>query len=185
MIVDSVASDLLIVMMDTSIEKNKPEYEVDEKNKVSFAGKGLKIDTHEGASPIVDAIRECSKMTYLNLEGNTLGIDAGGAIGEALNSSSHLKYAILKDMFTSRSKAEIPPALKSITSGIMMSNARLHELDLSDNAFGPIGIEVVAPFLESEACESLQILRLNNNGLGPEGAERLAKALESLKNVEM
>lgn len=164
---------------------NKSDHEVDESNQVSFAGKGLKIDDSEGASPIVDSIRECSKMVYLNLEGNTLGADAAGAIGEALNTASHLKYAILKDLFTSRSKAEIPPALKSLTAGIMMSNARLHELDLSDNAFGPIGIEVVAPFLENDACEALSVLRLNNNGLGPEGAERLGKALETLHHLEV
>lgn len=160
-------------------------HELDEKKKVSFAGKGLKIDTHAEASPIVDAIRGCCDVVYLNLEGNTLGIDAAGAIGEALNTTSNLKYAILKDLFTSRSKAEIPPALKSLTSGIMISNTRLYELDLSDNAFGPIGVQVVSPFLEHDVCESLTVLKLNNNGLGPEGAERLAKSLESLNSLEI
>lgn len=46
---------------------------------------------------------------------------------------------------------------------------RLTELDLSDNAFGPIGAESIETFLESPAAYSLQVLKLNNNGLGAGG----------------
>jgi Ran GTPase-activating protein 1 len=42
-------------------------------------------------------------------------------------------------MFTGRMKTEIPPALQNLGRGIMTAHARLVELDLSDNAFGPIG----------------------------------------------
>ena len=45
------------------------------------------------------------------------------------------------------------------------------ELDLSDNAFGPNGMEGLVDFLKSESCYSLKELRLNNNGLGITGGK--------------
>ena len=62
-------------------------------------------------------------------------------------------------------KTEIPPALVNMTRGIMIAQARLVELDLSDNAFGPVGMEGLVTFLKSPSCFSLQELKLNNTGL--------------------
>ena len=59
-------------------------------------------------------------------------------------------------------KTEIPPALVNMTRGIMIAQARLVELDLSDNAFGPVGMEGLVTFLKSPSCFSLQELKLNN-----------------------
>ena len=59
--------------------------------------------------------------------------------GEALAVRPEFRRAHWKDMFTGRMKTEIPPALINLTRGIMTAQARLVELDLSDNAFGPIG----------------------------------------------
>ena len=53
----------------------------------------------------------------------------------------------------------------------MSAGCRLVELDLSDNAFGPRGIEGVVDLLKSPSCYSLQVLRLNNNGLGIGGGK--------------
>ena len=53
----------------------------------------------------------------------------------------------------------------------MAAGANLVELDLSDNAFGPIGVEGISDLLQSPSCYSLQELRLNNNGLGPNGGK--------------
>lgn len=47
-----------------------------------------------------------------------------------------------------------------------MAKANLIELDLSDNALGPVGMEGLVQFLKSPVCYSLKCLRLNNNGLG-------------------
>ncbi|CAG9790671.1 unnamed protein product [Diatraea saccharalis] len=80
-------------------------------------------------------------------------------------------------MFTGRMKTEIPPALKALGDGMITAGARLEVLDLSDNAFGPIGVEGLAKLLESEVCSQLQELRLNNNGLGITGGRLLARAL--------
>lgn len=56
-------------------------------------------------------------------------------------------------------------------SGIVLANAHLTELDLSDNAFGPIAMEGLADFLKSSCCYTLQQFKLNNNGLGITGAK--------------
>lgn len=53
---------------------------------------------------------------------------------------------------------------------VMISNGtRLVELDLSDNAFGPICAEGIEEFLESSSAYSLQVLKLDNTGLGAGG----------------
>lgn len=49
---------------------------------------------------------------------------------------------------------------------------------MSDNAFGPIGLDALIEFFQSACCYSLKELRLHNNGLGPQGAQKLALSLE-------
>ncbi|XP_026666831.1 ran GTPase-activating protein 1 isoform X2 [Ceratina calcarata] len=145
---------------------------------VSFANKSLKLDTEQDALTIVEAIRTCPNLEYLDLEGNTLGPHAAKAVAKALkDNGSTLKRALWKDMFTGRLKSEIPKSLEYLGNALCTAGTRLYELDLSDNAFGPIGIQGLANFLTSDTCYSLRVLRLNNNGLGICGGEMLAKAL--------
>jgi Ran GTPase-activating protein 1 len=66
------------------------------------------------AKDIIQAISSCQNLHYLNLEGNTLGVDAAKGIAKALESHSEFKRALWKDMFTGRMKTEIPKALVSI-----------------------------------------------------------------------
>ena len=54
---------------------------------------------------------------------------------------------------------------------MMLANARLVELDLSDNAFGPNGMDGLVDLLTSPTCYTLKELRLNNNGLGVTGGK--------------
>lgn len=61
--------------------------------------------------------------------------------------------------------------------GLVKAGARLVVLDLSDNAFGPIGVDGLASLLRSSSCYALEELRLNNNGLGITGGKLLAGAL--------
>lgn len=152
---------------------------------VSFAGRGLKLDNEEDCKEFVDTICESELLETLNLEGNTVGVDAAKAIGKALESKYLLKRALLKDLFTGRLKTEIPDAIRYLTAGISLSGAKLNELDLSDNAFGPIALKALIPFLQSPACSELRILRLNNNGLGSEGGKLLARGLSSLKQLQV
>ena len=58
------------------------------------------------------------------------------------------------------------------------SGAHLVEINMSDNAFGPIGLEALMEFFQAGCCYSLRELRLHNNGLGPDGARKLAYSLE-------
>lgn len=53
----------------------------------------------------------------------------------------------------------------------MISGAKLTELDLSDNAFGPDGVKGIEDLLKSPVCYTLQELRLNNCGMGIGGGK--------------
>ncbi|XP_037303342.1 ran GTPase-activating protein 1 isoform X2 [Manduca sexta] len=153
-------------------DPNQPESGVD------FSGKSLKLDTEKDAQPIIDAINKCPNLVYLTLTGNTLGVKAAQAIAKALENHPELKVARFSDMFTGRMKTEIPPALMALGDGMIAAGARLTVLDLSDNAFGPIGVEGLAKLLQSDVCSEIEELRLNNNGLGITGGRLLASALK-------
>ncbi|KAH6936341.1 hypothetical protein HPB50_016202 [Hyalomma asiaticum] len=150
---------------------------ITDSKEVSFKDKALKLNTEKDASIVVEAITRCPKLEMLCLEGNTLGVGAAKAIGKALESCPNLKRALWKDLFTGRLRTEIPDAVRFLSSGMLLAQAKLTELDLSDNAFGPIGAGALLPLLSSSVCFQLEILRLNNNGLGTGGAEYVAKAL--------
>jgi len=145
---------------------------------LSFADQSLSLTSAEDAKTIVLAIEKCVSMVYLNLQGNTLGIEASKEIGNALaKHGSHLKRALWQDMFTGRLKSEIPIVLEHLSTGLLAANVHLSELDLSNNAFGPIGMKGLVKLLNSSVCYELQTLCLMNNGLGIGGAKMLAKAL--------
>lgn len=149
-----------------------------EEHGVSFADQSLSLNSAEDAKIIVSAIEKCPSLVFFNLQGNTLGIEAAKEIGDALaKNGSNLKRALWQDMFTGRLKSEIPIVLEHLSTGLLAANVRLSELDLSNNAFGPIGMEGLVKLLNSPVCYELQILRLMNNGLGIGGAKMLAKAL--------
>ncbi|XP_044763709.1 ran GTPase-activating protein 1 [Coccinella septempunctata] len=149
---------------------------------VSFAGKSLKLNTEEDAKQVTDEIDKCKSLQYLNMEGNTLGVDAAKAIGKSLEKHPEFKRALWKDMFTGRMKTEIPKALQFLGDGLVKAGSRLTELDMSDNAFGPIGVEGLASLIRSASCFALEELRLNNNGLGITGGKLLATALTDCYN---
>ena len=65
----------------------------------------------------------------------------------------------------------VPAFQKHLGDGLVAAGAQLVELDLSDNAFGPIGVGGLAALLRSRPCYTLQELRLNNNGLGITGGK--------------
>ncbi|XP_044177192.1 ran GTPase-activating protein 1-like [Acropora millepora] len=150
---------------------------VDQVNIVSFKGKSLKLNSSEDAVEVVDAIKASKDIQALCLEGNTIGVEAAKAIGEALSTRQEFEIASWSDIFTGRLRSEIPLALGHLSDGIIAANAKLTELDLSDNAFGPDGVKACVRLLTSCACYSLTTLKLNNNGLGVGGGKILSKAL--------
>ncbi|GAA6100998.1 ran GTPase-activating protein 1b [Tachysurus ichikawai] len=144
---------------------------------LSYKGQGLKLNDKQSVEKIVLEIEQFHGLKALRLEGNTLGVEAAQAISKALESKKDLQRCYWSDMFTGRLRCEIPSALKSLGSALMMSGAKLTELDLSDNAFGPDGVKGIEALLKSSVCYTLRELRLNNCGMGIEGGTILASAL--------
>ncbi|XP_046569037.1 ran GTPase-activating protein 1-like [Haliotis rubra] len=146
-------------------------------HEVSFKGRGLKLNKAEDAKEIVEAIEKSEQMTSLQMMGNTMGVEAAEVISKALAKHPEFERARWSDMFTGRLKSEIPKALKHLGEGIIGAGAQLVELDLSDNAFGPNGVQGLVDLIKSSSCYTLQELRLNNNGLGITGGKMLASSL--------
>ncbi|KAI3420455.1 hypothetical protein GPALN_003752 [Globodera pallida] len=136
---------------------------------LSFAGHQLKLNSSADGEKIAEKIRECPGLEVLEMRGNTLGVDATAPIAEALESQYNLKKALWSDLFTGRLKEEIPRTLKTLCDAMTLSGARLTELDLSDNAIGPMAVPGIKDFLAGEAAFALQTLKLNNCGLGIAG----------------
>ncbi|XP_018616886.2 ran GTPase-activating protein 1-like [Scleropages formosus] len=144
---------------------------------LSYKGQGLKLDTAQSAQELVQDIKEFQGLRALRLEGNTVGVEAAHAIAGALETKNQLQCCYWSDMFTGRLRSEIPAALMSLGTALMTAGARLVELDLSDNAFGPDGVRGIEALLKSTACHTLRELRLNNCGMGIGGGKILAAAL--------
>ncbi|XP_040263456.1 ran GTPase-activating protein 1 [Bufo bufo] len=144
---------------------------------LSFKGRTLKLNTAQDAEKVVQEIENFEGLQALRLEGNTVGVEAAKAIAKALEKKSDLKRCHWNDMFTGRLRSEIPPALMSLGDALMSAGAQLTELDLSDNAFGPDGVQGFEALLKSPVCYTLQELKLNNCGMGIGGGKILAAAL--------
>jgi Ran GTPase-activating protein 1 len=155
------------------LSKTRQEYA----DELSFAGRGLKLNKREDTRELVEAIVKKQPLKVLRLEGNTISPEAAEELAKAIGKHGELERFIGNDIFTSRLKDEIPLALRSICGAINASGARLVEINMSDNAYGPIGLEALVSFFQSEACYSLREIRMHNNGLGPQGATKFAQAL--------
>ncbi|XP_039990283.1 ran GTPase-activating protein 1b [Xiphias gladius] len=144
---------------------------------LSYKGLGLKLDNAESVEEVVREIEQYQGLRALRLEGNTVGVEAARAIAKVLESKDLLQRCYWSDMFTGRLRSEIPTALRSLGSALMSAGARLTELDLSDNAFGPDGVKGIEQLVKSPSCHTLRELRLNNCGMGIGGGKILAEAL--------
>ncbi|KJH48197.1 leucine Rich repeat-containing domain protein [Dictyocaulus viviparus] len=152
------------------------------------------MDSEEDVELVVNKIDDCRNMKVLELRGNTIGIEAGKRIAQALEKHpelencpmsnikvNHFQKCLWSDLFTGRLKTEIPVILRTLCSALINAKCYITELDLSDNAFGPIGAE--GEFLMSPSAYSLQVLKLNNNGLGAGGKTIARCLLECHKNA--
>ncbi|KAI8324733.1 RNI-like protein [Martensiomyces pterosporus] len=140
----------------------------------SLEGKGLKLTTAEDIAPYLEEIRAVGNLEELRLNGNTIGAEAAQALASVLKDKPTLKVATLHDIFTGRLKDEVKLSVEAICSALA-DLPNLIEINLSDNAFGPLGAAAMADFLSKQT--SLQVLKLNNNGLGIQGGQTIAKAL--------
>ncbi|RCH87254.1 hypothetical protein CU098_001311, partial [Rhizopus stolonifer] len=113
------------------------EYTLENNTVFSIVGKGLKLNTASDVQEFVETINQMDNLQVIKLSGNTLGVEASQALAESLKTKTHLKQALLSDIFTGRLLDEIPLALKALCDAF--EQVDLLELDLSDNAFGPAG----------------------------------------------
>ncbi|KAJ2616069.1 Ran GAP Rna1 [Coemansia sp. RSA 1365] len=140
----------------------------------SLEGKGLKLTTAEDIAPYLEELGNFVELEELRLNGNTIGAEAATALAEILKTKKTLKIATLHDIFTSRLKDEVKESLIALCAALS-ELPNLVEVNLSDNAFGPLGAEAMADFLSKHT--GLQVLKLNNNGLGINGGKTIANAL--------
>ncbi|CAF3304351.1 unnamed protein product [Rotaria socialis] len=146
-------------------------------HELSWANRGLKGNCAADVKDLCDEIVKYKKLKALRLEGNTINEEAATAIGKALEKHSEVERLIWNDLFTTRLKTEVPPSLIKLTQGLLTNGSHIVEINLSDNAFGPIGVKGLETFLSSSACFTLEELRLNNCGMGSMGGKLLAEAL--------
>jgi len=146
-------------------------------NIFSLSSQSLKLTTAEDIEPHLKPLIASDTVTEIHLGGNTLGAPACEALGAVLKSKTTLQVAKLDDIFTSRLLSEIPPALSSLlTSLLVLPN--LHTVDLCDNAFGLNTQAPLVHFLSKHVA--LRHLILQNNGLGPHAGALVADALTAL-----
>lgn len=69
----------------------------------------------------------------------------------------------MSDMFVGRLKTEVPKSIESIAAAL--STKEIQELNISDNALGPIGVASLDNLIKT--LKTLKKLLIANNGLGP------------------
>lgn len=67
------------------------EYTLEDNTVFSIVGKGLKLNTAADVQEFVDTINQMDNLQVIKLSGNTIGVEAGQALGEALKTKTHLK----------------------------------------------------------------------------------------------
>lgn len=131
-------------------------------------------DKVEDIEPVLSDLKlNRDKITGIELSSNSIGYEAAKALAEEISQLSNLEVVIYRDIFVSRKREDLPRSLFELVKAI--EDKKIRVLDLSDNAFGPIGVEAFDFFLRKTT--TLKELYLENNGLGPEGAEMVAQAL--------
>ncbi|VDK29001.1 unnamed protein product [Gongylonema pulchrum] len=129
---------------------------------LSFRDQQHKLNTEQDAEELAAAIENAPHVDVLELQGNTIGVGAGQRLAVALEHHPELKLSLVFPTYCRRLQ-------RSFCDAMIRSGTALVELDLSDNAFGPVGAEGIEKFLESPSAYSLEVLKLNNNGLGAGG----------------
>merc|ERR1712137_30105 len=134
-----------------------------------------------------DAAEDCGELTAMinkNLKavrfsGNTYSEEACGCLASVLSDCTDLEYADCSDMFTTRLKTVVPPALRLLCDALEKTS--ITSLDVSDNALGKPGTQSVVKLLSKPAFISL---RINNCGIGTAGALVLSNTFRNLLKME-
>lgn len=139
-------------------------------------------DKVEDIEKVLSDLRDLrEQITGIELSSNSLGFEAAKALAEEIKNIPNLEVVIYRDIFVSRLKQDLPKSLLELIKAIEDKNIRV--LDLSDNAFGPIGVAAFDFFLRK--TKTLKELYIENNGLGPEGAEQVAQSLFENEEISL
>lgn len=71
-------------------------------------------------------------------------------------------YSNIPFCHQARLRSEIPPSLRALGAAIIEAQANLVEFDLSDNAFGPDGVNACVDLLKSRAAYTLEVCPATN-----------------------
>lgn len=67
------------------------EYTLENNTVFSIVGKGLKLNTAADVKEFVETINKMDDLEVIKLSGNTIGVEAGQALAEALRTKTKLK----------------------------------------------------------------------------------------------
>jgi len=142
--------------------------------KLTILKETRKWERVEDIENIISDLKENrEKITSIELGNNSLSFDVSVVLSELINHLDTLKIVNYRDMFVGRLKEDLPKSLAELVKALL--GKKIEYLDLSDNAFGPIGVQSFDFLLR--CCPTIKELHIENNGLGPEGAEMVAQAL--------
>ena len=141
-----------------------------------------KWDTTDQITNILNDLEQYKdKLVGIDLCHNSVGEECAKAISEKLQNLPHLRKIKMKDCFVSRGLEELPKCLKYLLDSV--SDKKITELDLSDNALGPSVIPSFEKFFKEN--KTLEKLQLNNCGMGPVGTPQLVEFIVENKQMPL
>jgi Ran GTPase-activating protein 1 len=129
----------------------------------------------EGIAQLVNSIKNCSKLEFLDLQDNTFTEPGSKALAEALPLWPELKVLNLGDCLLSANGGV--HVIKALTAG----NTKLERIALFFNEINEKGAKLVPEMLKNK--ESLKSIELNGNNFEGEGS--VAQAIrDTLRSME-
>ena len=121
------------------------------------------------------------KIVGIELCHNSIGEKCAEAIGEKMKQIKNLHKLDLSDCFVSRGAEVLPKCLRRLLEGVV--GLPIKELNLSDNALGPVAAPGYEFFFEKN--KTLEKLYIDNCGMGPIGTPSLMKILKENKEMPL
>lgn len=131
--------------------------------------------TAERASEYVDDILSGKRTDFNSLILSTwaFSVEAAAVVARAIDALPTVDAANLADIIAGRPEAEGLEVFRVL--GAALGRKKLRELDLSDNAVGPKGVEACREMLSLQ--EALEVLSFNNCGISAEAMRSIADIL--------
>lgn len=122
----------------------------------------------ELAAAVLDGARTDYRRVVLSTW--ALSVESAVVLADAIRALPDLESAILADIIAGRPEAEGLAVYRAL--GDALAGVRLREIDLSDNAVGPKGVDACRAFLSNQPA--LERLIFSNCGISAEAARSIA-----------